>query len=340
MKLFERNGILYANFKQKGKRIKKSLHMADTPANRKYALEKVLPTLLKTKTRQRQNLGEFLNIILEEAKEKKHSTYKTYESARLQILNYFEPSMHISDIKTSDVDEFIRELSRSKLAPKTIKTYLSPLALAFNEAIRLDIIEKNPVTNAKKPKARTKEKEVFTKEEIVKLLTNAKGELKIFLLIAFYTGARAGEIIALKWSDIKDDRMTISKTRSAGYTDTPKSGRSRTFKIPKALLEYLSKLERKSPFVVGKEFTYINTIADAFERLQEELGIEYRSLHTTRHTTISLLLAAGENPMLIKNMVGHVDMKMIETVYGHYIQDDRDLVAFETQLGLKREHAA
>jgi len=338
MRLFKRNGVLYADFIQKGKRFKKSLDLADTPANRKYATEKILPTLGKPK--KRQTLGEFIDIVLEEATEKKPATAKAYEYAKRQILNYFEPKTHIAEITTSDIDDFVKELKRAKLAPKTIKAYLAPLSLAFKEALRLDVITKNPVTTAKTPSPKPqKKKDIFTKQEIDKLLQNSDGMLKTFMMIGFYTGARAGEIISLKWNDIKENKMTIARTRnSLGTLNTPKNDKSRTFKIAKPLEEFLGSLEKKSEWIVGEELASPAKVARRFKRIQKNLNIEPQTPHAMRHTTVSLLLSAGENPMLIKNMIGHVDMKMIETIYGHHIENERDLIGFTSLLEHQKEH--
>lgn len=338
MRLFERNGVLYADFKIKGKRFKRSLELADTPANRKYAIEKVLPFIGKEK--KRYTLGEFLNIVLADAREQKPATAKIYESAIKQILNFFEPGTHMNDIKTADVDDFVRELKRSNLSANTINLYIVPLSLAFTEAQRLDIVSKNPVSLAKVPSPKPqKEKEIFDIKEMHAMLQNAKEMLSIFVHIGFYTGARAGEIIALKWNDIKDSKMTIARTRNRiGTLNLPKSGKTRTFKMPPPLEKFLATLERKNEWVLGKEFYSTQTLAKRFKKLQEELGIELKTPHAMRHTCISMLLAAGENPMLIKKMVGHVDMKMIESVYGHHIENERDFAGFTALMEQCKEH--
>ncbi|MDD2651642.1 MAG: tyrosine-type recombinase/integrase [Sulfurimonas sp.] len=340
MRLFERSGVLYADFKIKGKRFKKSLELADTPANREYAQKTLIPKLTTPK-KQKHGLQEYLNIVLEDTLEKKPATYKLYEIAIRRALEYFSPTLHIATISTQDVDEYIRELSRAGMKPKSIKTYLAPLSLAFDEAYRLDIINKNPVKKAKKPKAREEEKEIFSKEEMHSLLHNAKGMLKTFLMVGFLSGARAGEIIALKWNDIKGDKMSINQTRNClGSLNLPKSGKTRTFKMPPPLKAYLQTIEKTSEWVLGKEFTHIGRPSIELKKLQEELGIDPKTPHAMRHTCVSLLLSAGENPMLIKKMVGHVDMKMIETVYGHHIENERDFKVFVSHFEQDTEHAA
>lgn len=212
--------------------------------------------------------------------------------------------MSILDIKIADIDEFIRELTRLKLSARTIRTYLAPLNLAFSEAMRLDIIQKNPVSQAKLPKDKKEEKEIFTKEEMCSILESAAGALKIATMIGFFVGARIGEILALKWSDIENGKMTISRTRNVlGTLNAPKSGKKRVFKMPQQLTDFLNSLERTSDWVLGEEFCYQGKISREFKHLQEKLEIEPKTTHTMRHTCISLLLSAGENPMLIRPLL-------------------------------------
>ncbi|WP_411508626.1 tyrosine-type recombinase/integrase [Campylobacter anatolicus] len=48
------------------------------------------------------------------------------------------------------------------------------------------------------------------------------------------------------------------------------------------------------------------------------LGLKYSGLHSLRHTYASILLNDKVNPLIIKENLGHKDLKMLENVYGHF----------------------
>lgn len=333
MKLFERNNVLYVEYKEKdGSRVRKSLKIEDTPKNREYALSTLIPKMRKEKKApKKQTLLSFLEIALKDSEAKKPATYKVYEIACRCIIAHFGKNRDILDINIKNIDDFIKDLTDNGMSASTVNTYLALLGLAFKEAMRVEAIQKNPMEYCKKPKIKMVEKEIFTKAEIESLLQNASGYMKVFLMIAFYTGARAGEILALEWSEYDGKTLHIQKTLNInGQYNLPKNGKKRKIPIPKALIDFLDTIEDKSVYIIGKKLNKTANMNDKFKQYQQSLGFEnIKSLHSIRHTTTSLLLSAKENPMLIQKMLGHSSLDMISKVYGHYIQDHSDFRGFE-----------
>ena len=84
---------------------------------------------------------------------------------------------------------------------------------------------------------------IFTLANCASNTHRATGELQTFLAIAFLTGARAGEILALHKSDIDFHNATIiiDKNQTRYELTTPKNGRPRTIHAPRELIAHLKK---------------------------------------------------------------------------------------------------
>ena len=95
------------------------------------------------------------------------------------------------------------------------------------------VIQYNPAINISLGKDEKKEIQYFSKEDVNSLLENAKGIIRPYLFIAFNTGLRPEEILGLKTSDIQDNIISITKVRTNGRIDEPKTKYSyRKIRIP------------------------------------------------------------------------------------------------------------
>lgn len=328
--------VLYVDYTEKmGKRVRRSLNLLENKANIAYVHRNIIPKIerkLKYGLRfEGYKLSEFTDKVLEEAKEKKINTYYTYECAIKKFYSIMG-DLEIDEVSIRDIEKYIGTLKKQGMSSATINVYLAPIAMAFKDAIRLDVIDKNPVTFAKKPTVKNKEKKVFNLMQMHNLLKNAKGELKTFLYFAFFTGARPGEIIAMRWEDITDDTISINRTMVKHKGENlPKGGKKRKIALLKPLKEYLSNIRQKNGKVLKQ--TYV-TFVNQFTMLLEKVGYDRRTPHAIRHTFASLLMKAKEDPTLIQYFLGHSSLDMIHKVYAHYIEDDKDVGRVEELLAL------
>lgn len=326
--------MLFVEYYRGGERVRKSLNLLESKSNIAYANRVITPEIerkLKYGLDDREyKLSEFTSIVLSAVKEeRKISTYNTYQCA---IQKFFKIMGDASiDLRVADIDRYINALKKEKLSSATIMAYLAPISLAFNEAIRIDLIGKNPVTLSRKPTVKNKEVKVFNIFQMQNLLKNANGYLKLYLHFAFFTGARPNEIMALRWSDVSEKYIHIQRTRVGKIENSPKSGKDRKVMMLKPLRDFISSYEKKGDAIF--DITYV-TMSRHFEELVVKLGYERRTLHSIRHTFTSLLAKARENPTLIQHFLGHANLNMINTVYAHYIEDESDLFRIEKALSI------
>ena len=321
MDIYGRNGILYVNYTENGRRVRSSLKLQDTKANRAYAMREILPNL---EARLRQNIPTKAKIKLSDFLEKvvdrceKQSTAIQYQNAINQILEYLDDK-DITKYTTIELNLCFEKLRARGLNIATIKTYFTPLKVAFNEALQQGIIAKNPLILPRIRQKNRAEKSAYNIFQVKQILANATGDLKAFLYFLFYTGARSGEILALTYGDIKENSIMISKNRQQrGEVDLPKNGKKREIFILKPLRDFIDtmKFGEKDESIFKKTYA---TYFKAFKELLKTLGYKGQGLHSTRHTFISLCVSAKVDLMLIQKMVGHSNLDMIYKVYSHYL---------------------
>lgn len=331
--LKERGGMLYAHFYENGKLCRKSLKLKATKPNITYAQKQIIPNLQSRLASGKKLLVDMkVSALFEKIMsrgERTVSTQKVYRIAFNHFVGYFGDK-DISSFCVADIDNYIVYLN-SILSGASFRPYLAPISLIFNEAIRLDLIYKNLVMYAIRPKVEHKERKVYSTTQVWRLLDTAQGSLKTFLYIAFLTGMRAGEILALNWSDIDFDKKMISISKSRGQygVGKTKSGKNRRIPMVNTLADYLRPINQESEFVIKYHYASMKL---QMRSLCNEVGFFFEGLHNTRHTFASLMLQARENPLLVKEFLGHSDLTMINRIYSHYIEDNTDCVRFSTLL--------
>ncbi|MCQ2725580.1 site-specific integrase [Helicobacter pylori] len=209
--------------------------------------------------------------------------------------------------------------------------------LAFCEQERF--IEKNPyytitLKNAKEAKAI----DPFSLEEVKSLIENAPSlRLKAFLMVAFFTGARTGEQLALMWEDINFNEKTITINKSLnelGQITSPKNKPSiREVVLLEPVEKILKELKESEP--ANKKFVFIgmpkrsSIFQRHFKKLLKTLNLKDRKLYTTRHTFASLMLSQGEEAMWVSKTLGHKDLNTTYKTYSHYIpKQDKERAKF------------
>ncbi|NHA55061.1 site-specific integrase [Helicobacter pylori] len=170
--------------------------------------------------------------------------------------------------------------------------------------------------------------EPFNLEEVKTLIENAPSlRLKAFLVVAFFTGMRTGEQLALTWKDIdfNDKTITINKSlNELGQITSPKNKPSiREVDLLEPVEKILKELQESEP--ENKKFVFIDAPKRSsifqrhFKALLKALNLKDRKLYTTRHTFASLMLSQGEEAMWVSKTLGHKDLNTTYKTYSHYI---------------------
>jgi integrase len=187
------------------------------------------------------------------------------------------------------------------------------------QALREGRIRQNVAAIADKPKAERREMQFLTVEEIERLFTCADGtKFSPLIAIGLATGARRGELLALKWDDIDLTRRTVSIRRSLEQTKhgvsekVPKSGKSRVVELTAGAVETLRRhrLAQADEYGIGRiaGTSYVfpgvdgaawrpHMVTDGFRGLALKAGINPSPLRQ-RATTRAGRRAAADLPRL------------------------------------------
>ncbi len=243
---------------------------------------------------------------------------------------------NIDEIKPLDIRLWFSQYNHR--SPKTRRDYLIVLRGVFQEAFYDEIITRNPVDVIRLPKLHTKRIQPFEPSEVKRILEYSTGWRKNYYAIAFFTGMRSGEIIALKWSDIDFLRREIfvQRSRRKGVETTPKTQTSiRVIPIFDVLLPYLKNQYEitgsKNSYVFlngDKPYRDTNSCLDrSWKALLKKLHIPYRRLYNTRHTFATLLLNSDKfTKNQVSMLLGHTSNQMLFQVYAGFIESERNKI--------------
>ena len=148
--------------------------------------------------------------------------------------------------------------------------------------------------------------------------------------VALITGARIGELLALRWEDCEDGHLTFWQT---------KNGKVRRIPINGSIATVLAARPRIHAWVftnavTGKPYT---TIRKVFERAVERARITTGdvTVHTLRHTALSRMIEHGLDDHTVMSISGHSSTRMLER-YTHPTLERR-IAALDTfNLSTKR----
>lgn len=236
----------------------------------------------------------------------------------------------IFEIEEITADQ-LSDLFRSMLGtnPTTWLNYKKRLSPVFEEALKQELIEVNPCRELKFRRNTIFQAKLYSEHEINLILSKSKEKEALYtsILLALYCGLRRGEIVGLKWENYnkKDCAIHIDTAIYAIpgelYKSSPKTSSSiRKIHIPQTLETYLSRLERRTPYIVSGKYLdgciRPGYITQSFGRLLKELGITGR-FHDLRHTHASYLLAKGIDIPTVSRRLGHSNPGITMKVYAH-----------------------
>ncbi|MBE6929459.1 MAG: site-specific integrase [Ruminococcaceae bacterium] len=158
----------------------------------------------------------------------------TYSAHIALIEHYIRPqigSMKISDINTLIIDRYYKTLLKTKAVPKAgqkvSKKYLTPrtvyeihkiLRSCFNQAVKWEIMSKNPASNATVPKSESAKREIWTAETLFNALQLCEDpRLAMAMNLAFCCSLRMGELLGLTWDCIDISEESIRSGTPSVY---------------------------------------------------------------------------------------------------------------------------
>lgn len=289
---------------------------------------------------QKVSVGEYLDFWLES--KKPNLAPRTYESYEMIIRRHLAPALgkaELDKLQPMAIEGYKNE-KLATLSNRTVQYHLSVLSQALNQAVRLQMLIRNPVDAVEKPRVPKGRAEFLTPEQVDMLLVAAKGEREYpAAFLALHTGMRLGEVLGLQWDfvDLEEKIVHVrcqlqvveNKVKLMDILKTDSSYRS--IPISQPVVDMLKGLSRPSEYVfcipkghyAGKPFDPTN-FDNRFTAICEGAKLKGVTFHTLRHTHASLLLAAGVPLNVVQERLGHERASTTLDIYAHVLPGSQE----------------
>ena len=240
------------------------------------------------------------------------------------------------------------EVSPAKTySAKTVRNVHSALKQALDQAVRTNLISRNPCDYVQLPKKESIDYVIPKPEQLASLL-KALADYDTYypILICAVLGCRRGEALGLQWQDIDFEHNTVSIRRAYIYNslthrneigELKTKNSKRVLPLHELLKAELLKLKKKDEAIckeLGMDTPYLcineagqlltpNTCSHHFHMAAKAVGLEGMRLHDLRHTVVTYMLDAGENPRTVQEFVGHSDPGFMLRQYAHVLDKSK-----------------
>lgn len=317
----------------------------------------------------RMTFEELFNMYSEyHSAEVRASTHETaMKRLRLWVLPYFK-NKRLDKLKQQDFTSWKVKISNEDLELSTKQNIYKTFSAMMNFAVKAELVPKNGLKALGNFKDNTalenpvEEIRYYTTAQFEKFISVVKADCKTimdwnyytFFCVAFFTGARKGEIHALRWSDVDGNilhiRRSITQKLKTGDLETiPKNKSSiRDLQIPAPLMTVLNEHKQRQKEAAGDLFNESYRICGDGEtplrdtsidkrnrKYAEAAGLPRITIHEYRHSHVSVLVNAGINIMEISRRLGHANVEETWNRYAHlYPREEEKAVEVLNQIDI------
>ncbi|MEA2433903.1 MAG: hypothetical protein QOG54_1360 [Actinomycetota bacterium] len=298
----------------------------------------------------RTNLGELLDRWF--AANEPDWAVTTVRSTRSIIDRHLKPGLGevlVRELSTAMIDGFYASLrvdgaiGGKPLSRGSVQRVHGVLHRALAQAMRWEWVWSNPAASASPPRLEPAEMRPPSPKEVSQLLKHVERNqplFHLFLALAATTGARRGQLLALRWADVDFEHSSLSFQRALvegpngpvlAPTKTRRSHRvaldSRTRALLEARLNHLASdpsVNLDHAFVFSAHPLYLrpwqpNWVTKEFIRQRRNAGLEHFRLHDLRHFMATEMLGAGVAVPVVSARLAHARASTTLNVYAHAI---------------------
>lgn len=296
------------------------------------------------------------------------STYDSYELIlRKHIGNDCIANMKLIDIKSFHIQKFLN--SKTKLSKSYIKKMHMILDMIFNNAVKNDLIRKNPMNAVNIPRSEKAVKDVraLTRQEQSEYMKSLDStRLKPLFLTCLFTGMRMGELMALDWNHVdlkkgeikvefsyKEVRMHDKKEPYWKLLKQPPKTSSgyRTIPIPNEIVKVLKShkaSQDKLSFKMGKDkfnqegLVFCSEVGTPLSSrniqrthysICKKIGLNGIGFHALRHTFATRMIEENVPVKTVQYWIGHSSIEITYNIYVH-VQEESKKAAAQVQSDL------
>ena len=240
------------------------------------------------------------------------------------------------------------ECCGERLPVRMVQFIHAVLRNALGSAVREEIVPRNVAKLVTVSTPKYKINRGLTVTQAREVLKAARDErLYALYVLALCLGLRRGELLGLRCDDVDlagevlEITQTLQRVGGRLRFVPPKTDRSeRAVPLPEICVDALrehrerQKAERADAWPEWDENGLVfpsrrgtplepDNLRRSWGRIRKAAGVEGGRFHDTRHTCVSLLLAMGVPPHVVREIVGHSDIDVTMTIYAHAALDDK-----------------
>jgi integrase len=275
---------------------------------------------------------------------------ETYRNHHSRIHKRIIPTLgrkRLDRLTAMDLDAAYGDWLSEGLQASTVHAHHLVISAALNQAVKWDLISRAVTKQATPPRAFRRQATLPTIEQIkhmIDLAVETDPVLSVAIMLAALTGARRGELLALRWSDIDRSAMTVTIGRSVkrGASGQRVVGETKTHTVRKLAIDELTLAVFDTHRKYREGLTddalagmpddgYIITwddptggmpanpdvLSNRFARLAEAGGCPEVRFHDLRHALATTLLAEGYDLAIVAGRLGHSSPVVTLRVYAH-----------------------
>lgn len=289
-------------------------------------------------------VAQFIELASVERRQRWSPTYRADVDSILERLPTEFGDRLARDVTPTVVNALYRQLQRDGWTSHRLRRLHEILASAWHEAILLEHATDNPLRRVRKPAAADRELVIPDDDDVTAILAAATHPTeRLALRLAATTGARRGEIVALRWNDIHLDTAHVVIRRSLAYTpataiterDT-KTGKAghRVIAIDAPTRDALTAhhtRQKTQAVAAGLTARWVmsddagvtpwrpDRLTHVFSTARDRAGITGVRLHDLRHYVATSMLQDGVSPHDVAYQLGHSSEATTLRVYAHYM---------------------
>ncbi len=301
------------------------------------------------------NLNKVIDMYLQLYCENnlKTNTIYNYKSL-LKTIRKELGDIPIKDINVLTLENYYYLLKNENYSSNTIIHHYNLINALLEQALKWELINKNPNSLIKKPKLTKNEADFYTQEELKLLLNALENEPlnhQVPIILTIDTGMRREELNGLLWKDIDFETNTvhINKVRIAVgdkilVEDTKTKYSQRIITVSDFTINKLKKLKesQKRQFEKlnkkWKEDNYVflndkcnpyypDSLSKIFKKILKRYNLRIITFHQLRHTNATLLINSNTDIKTVSKRLGHANISTTLNIYTHVLDKTEKQVA-------------
>lgn len=264
--------------------------------------------------------------------------------------------VRVVELRRPRVEEFYALLARRggkggrPLSARSVGKVHSVLHAALEDAVRLELIAGNPASKARRPRVPKHQAVVPSLDQIRSSIDLATDSMPTLIRMAIATGARRGELAALRWSDLDLDHATVhiqaAATRLPGQPVRTKSTKTNATGVLAldpgtitAMRAWRTELQQRRLALGLGRLTPTDWVWPAkdhrspidpdaityqWSKIRARVGMDDVRFHDLRHAAATHMVAAGIDVRTVAGRLRHASPAMTLDVYaGRDLDADR-----------------